>query len=76
MQDTAELKPVVKKKAKRTKPGEARRPVAVVVKGNEKWKAWLEKAASHSRLSVSTFLDLAAKAFAKTQGFSEEPPER
>lgn len=76
MQDIAEPRTMAKKKAKRTNPGAPRRPVAVVVKGNEKWKAWLEKAASHSRLSVSTFLDLAAKAFAKTQGFSEEPPER
>jgi uncharacterized protein (DUF1778 family) len=54
----------------------SRKPVAVTIKGTPKWRAWLEEAAAHSRISVSSFLDLAAAHFAKHQGFTKKPPER
>lgn len=76
MQDVAELDPVGKKKAKKTKPGEARRSVAVVIKGSAEWKAWVEEGAKHCRLSVSTLADLSLASFLKAQGFKREPPER
>jgi hypothetical protein len=76
MQDVAEPNPVVKKKAKRMKPGETRRSVAVVIKGHEEWKVWLEEAADHCRITVSAFLDTAAAEYAKIRGFKKEPPKR
>jgi uncharacterized protein (DUF1778 family) len=76
MQDVAEPKPVAKKKAKRTKPGKTRRPVAVVIKGSAEWKAWLEEAADHCRTTVSAFLDTAAVEYAMVRGFKKEPPKR
>jgi hypothetical protein len=76
MQGTAEPKPMAKKKAKRMKPGETRRSVAVVIKGSAEWKAWVEEGADHCRLSVSTLADLAIAAYVKAQGFKREPPKR
>ncbi len=54
----------------------ARRLVAVAIKGNEKWKEWLERGAKHCRFSVSTLVDQAVAEFLKARGFTEEPPER
>jgi hypothetical protein len=48
----------------------------VNIKGNEEWKAWLEEAAAHCRLSVSALVDLAVARYAKSQGFDRKPPER
>ena len=53
-----------------------RRPVAVTIKGDEKWKAWLEEAAAHCRMSVSSLVDVAVTQYAKAQGFEKRPPER
>lgn len=53
-----------------------RRPVAVTIKGDEKWKAWLEEAAAHCRMSVSSLVDVAVTQYAKGQGFDKKPPER
>lgn len=62
---------------KKTKPVDPnRRPVAVTIKGNEEWKAWLEEAAVHCRLSVSSLVDLAVARYAKAEGFDKQPPER
>jgi hypothetical protein len=58
------------------RPDPNRKPVAVTIKGNEEWKAWLEEAAAHCRLSVSALVDLAVARYAKSQGFDRKPPER
>ncbi len=60
-----------------TKPVDPnRRPVAVTIKGNEEWKAWLEEAAAHCRLSVSALVDIAVARYAKAEGYDKKPPER
>lgn len=67
-------------KKKATKPKaktvQERRSVAVTIKGNEEWKEWLEQVADHCRVTVSAFLDSAAAEYAKTRGFTKEPPKR
>ena len=40
------------------------------------YREWLDRAASHSRLTVSGFLEFAAVAYAKQQGFDEQAPKR
>jgi hypothetical protein len=40
------------------------------------FREWLDKAALHSRLNVSGFIELAVVAYAKQQGFDETPPKR
>ena len=65
---------MAKKKAKPAQP--VRRPVAVTIKGNEEWKAWLEDAATHCRMSVSGLVDVAVTQYVKAQGFTKRPPER
>ena len=57
-------------------PDPVRRPVAVTIKGNEAWKAWLEEAASHCRMSVSALVDVAVTQYTRAQGFEDRPPER
>ena len=62
---------------KKSKPdGPARKPAALIMRGSGEWRAWLEAAAAHSRMSVSAFMDFAAASYAKAQGFSEKPPRR
>lgn len=68
-----EMATVGKKKAK---PEGGTKPTALVMRGSEEWRAWLEAAAAHSRMSVSAFMDFAAASFAKAQGFPEKPPRR
>ncbi len=63
-------------KKKTGTPDPNRKPVAVTIKGDPEWRAWLEEAAAHSRLSVSAFLDIAATRMAKAEGFAKKPPER
>jgi predicted NBD/HSP70 family sugar kinase len=65
---------VARKKSKRGKS--VRRSIAVTIKGDEKWKAWLEEAAVHCRLSVSALVDIAVTHYAKAEGFEKKPPER
>jgi hypothetical protein len=40
------------------------------------FRDWLDRAASHCRLNVSGFLEFAAIAYAKQQGFDEQAPKR
>jgi uncharacterized protein (DUF1778 family) len=60
--------------------GTARRATApdsfTTLRSTAEWREWLERAASHSRMSVSGFLDLAAAAYAEQQGFPDPAPER
>jgi hypothetical protein len=67
-----EIEAMPPKKGKKT----PRRPVAVTIKGDEKWKAWIEEAASHCRMSVSTLFDIAVTEYVKAHGFEKKPPER
>ncbi len=53
-----------------------RKPTALTVKGSEEWKEWIEEAASHCRISVSSLVDLAVTQYVKNQGFTKKPPER
>lgn len=68
------LASVGRKKTRGPDPG--RKPVAVTIKGDPTWRAWLEDAAAHCRLSVSSFVDLACAKYAKSEGFTKKPPER
>ncbi len=62
---------------KRTKePDPTRKPVALTIKGDPEWRAWLEEAAAHCRMSVSAFVDVACSKYAKAEGFSKKAPER
>lgn len=69
-----EIEVMPPKKGKKAKP--ARRPVAVTIKGDEEWKAWVEEAATHCRMSVSTLFDIAVTEYVKGHGFDKKPPER
>jgi hypothetical protein len=57
-------------------PDPNRKPVAVTIKGSEEWKAWLEEAATHCRLSVSALVDHSVARYVKSEGFTKKPPER
>jgi hypothetical protein len=65
-----------RKKPAPAPPPPIRRPVAVTIKGEPEWKAWLEEAAAHCRISVSSLVDVAVTRYAKEQGFARRPPER
>jgi hypothetical protein len=69
---------MAKKKAIRTKakPVQERRSIAVAIKGNEEWKAWLEMVAKRCRTTVSALIDQALTEYAKSKGIVEEPPDR
>ena len=65
----------------RTKPqpaeqGGERRAIAVTIKGNEDWKTWLEAEADDYGISVSAYVDLALRAFAKANGSKRPIPKR
>lgn len=67
---------VAKKKTAPAKQEGERRPIAVTIKGSEEWKAWLERGAKFSRLSVSGLVEHAVLDYLKRKGFTEESPER
>jgi uncharacterized protein (DUF1778 family) len=48
----------------------------LTVRMNPQFREWLDKAALHSRLNVSSFIEFAVIAYAKQQGFDEPPPKR
>jgi uncharacterized protein (DUF1778 family) len=52
------------------------KPVGVNIKGSEEWAAWLKRAADHCSLSLSAFIDQAARDYAKRRKFTEEGPKR
>jgi hypothetical protein len=39
-------------------------------------RSWIEEAASHCRMSVSTLFDIAVTEYVKAHGFEKKPPER
>jgi hypothetical protein len=65
----------MKKKPSKPKPVAGERFLVTVACGQE-WKDWIERASAHSSLNVSTFIALAAKKFAETNGFDEPMPPR
>lgn len=65
---------VVKKKAKGPAPGPG--SVVIGIKGTRAWKEWLERAAEHCRLSVSSLIDRAVTDYARKEGFDQPPPKR
>ena len=69
-----ELMTMARKKSKPAEPN--RRPVALIIKGNEPWKSWVERLADHCRVNVSSVVDQALARHAKAEGFKESPPER
>lgn len=73
-QDMVSIMPA--KKQKPATQSKTRKPLGVQVRGSDEWKAWIEEAALHSRMSVSGFVDIAVVRFAKEQGFTKPPPER
>ena len=48
----------------------------LTVRMTPQFREWLDKAARHSRLNVSGFIEFAVIAYAKQQGFDETPPKR
>ncbi len=72
--------------AKKKKPGERspknkerKDPVGFRTIGfrvSIEYAAWLDRVATHDRLTIATFLDKAAADRAKAIGFDEAPPER
>ena len=67
---------MAKKKPTPPAPEPIRRPVAVTIKGEPEWKAWLEEAAAYCRMSVSSLVDVAVTRYAQDQGFTKRPPAR
>jgi uncharacterized protein (DUF1778 family) len=66
------------KKASKKSPRDDwdRKPLALQVRGSVEWKAWLERAAEFSRMTVANFVDHAAAKAARDAGFDEPPPKR
>lgn len=58
------------------KPDPERKPVGLSMKASPEWTDWLRRAAEHSGLSVSVFIDQAARRYARFHGFDEAPPKR
>ena len=52
------------------------KPPALDIEGSPAWRGWVERAAAHSRMGVSAYVDFATARTAKAEGFPEEPPER
>ena len=53
-----------------------RKPIVFNIKGDPDWGSWVERAAAHSRMSVSAYIDFALAKTAKAEGFAEKPPQR
>lgn len=69
--------PVMAKKRTEAGGGEpSRRSTVLTIRGTDEWREWLERAARHSRMTVSTFVDLAVAKLASENGFAEPPPQR
>jgi hypothetical protein len=53
-----------------------RKPLILQMRGSEKWKDWVERAAKFNRTTVANMIDMALTKFVRDSGFKEEPPER
>jgi hypothetical protein len=48
----------------------------VTLRGSEAFRDWLNNLADHCRLPASAVIDQALIAYARQQGFDQEPPKR
>lgn len=48
----------------------------LTIRMTPEYRRWLERAALHSRMTVSAFLDFAAVEYARRHGFDEKAPKR
>ena len=46
------------------------------IRGTTEWRDWLNRLADHCRLKTADVIDHAIIAYAKQQGFKEQPPKR
>jgi uncharacterized protein (DUF1778 family) len=65
---------VAKKKAIEETGG--RKPMIAQLRGDAKYKAWIERAARFDNRSVAGFIERSVARYAKEIGFDEEAPDR
>jgi hypothetical protein len=53
-----------------------RKPVAITIKGDPEWRAWVERGAVHALTDVAKLMDAAVTGHLKGMGFTEKPPRR
>ncbi len=68
--------PTVKAKKKATRSAAGRKAIAVTIKGDPAWKAWLDGLADHCRSDVAKVIDMALIKYAKGEGYDREAPHR
>lgn len=59
-----------------TKTASGAKPTALTIRGDLKWRKWVESLADHCRSDVAKVVDRALIEYAKTVGFSVEAPKR
>lgn len=52
------------------------KPLVIQVRGSEEFKAWAERLAKHSRMSVAQVVEQALIAYARNNDFKDVAPER
>jgi|PeaSoiMetatran63_FD_contig_21_141789_length_252_multi_22_in_0_out_0_1 hypothetical protein len=67
---------MAKRKATKPKPAAERKAIAVTIKGDPAWKAWLDGLADHCRSDVAKVIDKALIGYAKSEGYDQEAPRR
>ncbi len=66
----------VERKTTEPKPAAERKAIAVTIKGDPAWKAWLDGLANHCRSDVAKVIDMALIKYAKGEGYDREAPHR
>lgn len=69
-------KKLPKTKAGKTPAQPGPRSTVLTIKGTDEWKAWLNGLSDFLRIPTSTVVDLALVQYAKTEGYTEQPPKR
>lgn len=67
---------VAKRKAAQKPQGIGRKPVALTIKGNLEWRAWVDRGAAFCRTDTSKLVDAALVDYLKAKGFEEPAPPR
>lgn len=62
--------------ARPKKSASAPEPKTIAMRTSGEYAAWVERLAKHNRSTVAGLLDQALVDYAKSVGFTEEPPER
>lgn len=76
---TFEADPVAKSKPTKSEeeqPVKVRQPTAITVRGSKPWRAWVSRGAKFCRTDTTKLIDSALVAYLRSQGFTEDPPER